>query len=112
MGRLRAGRYLVASVVLAAACSGGGDSSGSPPDRTTTTVAVPGSDWEVQSPEDQGMDPALLQQAHDYAFADGMNTQGVVVAHDGVIVAEWYAPAPTRTRGLPAGPWPRASPAP
>lgn len=37
------------------------------------------------------MDPASLDAARAYAFADGMNTQGVVVVHDGVIVAEWYA---------------------
>jgi CubicO group peptidase (beta-lactamase class C family) len=54
-------------------------------------AAVPGVDWEVAPPEEHGMDPGSLDAARAYAFADGMNTQGVVVVHDGVIVAEWYA---------------------
>jgi CubicO group peptidase (beta-lactamase class C family) len=54
-------------------------------------AAVPDVDWEVAPPEEHGMDPASLDAARAYAFADGMNTQGVVVVHDGVIVAEWYA---------------------
>lgn len=33
----------------------------------------------------------LLKKARDYAFADGRNTQGIVVVRGGVIVAEWYA---------------------
>jgi hypothetical protein len=37
------------------------------------------------------MDPVLLDKARAYAFSAGMNTQGVVVVHGGVIVAEWYA---------------------
>ena len=53
--------------------------------------AVPGVEWEVAQPEEHGMNPASLDAARTYAFADGMNTQGVVVVHDGVIVAEWYA---------------------
>ena len=53
--------------------------------------AVPGVEWEVAQPEEHGMNPASLDAARTYAFADGMNTQGVVVVHDGAIVAEWYA---------------------
>jgi len=64
---------------------------------TTTTAPVvagpfaPGADWEVQSPESQGMDAAALDQARAYAFTEGRNTQGVVVVRHGVVVAEWYA---------------------
>ena len=54
--------------------------------------AVPGDDWLVETPEAHGMDPSMLEQSLDYAFADGRNAQGVVVVHDGVIVAERYAP--------------------
>jgi CubicO group peptidase (beta-lactamase class C family) len=37
------------------------------------------------------MDPARLEESREYAFAEGRNTQGVVVVHEGEIVAEWYA---------------------
>ena len=37
------------------------------------------------------MDPSKIQTALDYAFAEGQNTQGVVVIRHGVIVAEQYA---------------------
>ncbi len=60
---------------------------------------VPGADWAVESPAAHGMDPAVLDQSRAYAFADGRNTQGVVVVHGGAIVAEWYAP------GTGAGSW-------
>jgi CubicO group peptidase (beta-lactamase class C family) len=54
-------------------------------------VPVPGTEWVIESPEDNGMDPAVLDRARSYAFSEGMNTQGVVVVRHGVIVAEWYA---------------------
>lgn len=76
---------LVVLGAVAAACSrspGGGEDRPDP---------VPGAEWAVESPEDHGMDPAVLDGARRYAFAEGMNTQGVVVVRDGVIVAEWYA---------------------
>lgn len=37
------------------------------------------------------MNAATLEAARDYAFADGKNTQGVVVIRNGALVAEWYA---------------------
>jgi len=80
--------------VTAVACSGDDDSSdasASKRDTTTTTAVVPGDEWAVAKPADEGMDAATLAKAKDYAFADGMNTQGVVVVHGGKIVAEWYA---------------------
>lgn len=43
------------------------------------------------TPEELGMDPARLEDARAYAFAEGKNTQGVVVVRSGTIVAEWYA---------------------
>lgn len=57
--------------------------------RATT---VPGSDWEVTSPAAEGMDPTVLDAARRYAFADGRNTQGVVIVRHGRIAQEWYAP--------------------
>lgn len=94
-------RAACAAVLIAAAtaCSDGSTSTRAderPPAEETARAggsaeAVPDPDWDVASPEDHGMDPAALERARDYAFAGGMNTQGVVVVHDGVIVAEWYA---------------------
>ena len=54
-------------------------------------VVTPGGEWDVEASEEHGMDPGTLEGAREYAFGDGMNTQGVVVVHEGVIVAEWYA---------------------
>jgi CubicO group peptidase (beta-lactamase class C family) len=99
----------VAGIVLAGlftvvACSGDDDDDAAAPDGneaagdkadsdngSDAAATVPGDDWTVASPEDHGMDAAMLEQARTYAFADGKNTQGVVVVHRGEIVAEWYA---------------------
>lgn len=82
----------VALIALVMACSSGGTTGGetATPQRASTGP-VPADEWEVASPEEHGMDPASLEAARAYAFAEGMNTQGVVVVHDGEIVAEWYA---------------------
>ena len=102
MVRNAKGRALGAALVLAvvaAACSGDDDEAEGggtePADQAGQagdggTPADPGP-WVVEAPEDHGLDPATLEQARTYAFADGKNTQGVVVVRDGVIVAEWYA---------------------
>jgi CubicO group peptidase (beta-lactamase class C family) len=97
------GRILAAALTLglvAGACSGDDADDPTAADETAAdspaessggpTAADPGP-WVVESPEDHGLDPALLEQARTYAFADGRNTQGVVVVRDGVIVSEWYA---------------------
>ena len=94
------GRALGALLVLAvatAACSGddddgdpaAADEAGAQGSGTAGTTADPGA-WVVEGPEDHGLDPATLEEARTYAFAEGRNTQGVVVVRDGVIVAEWY----------------------
>ena len=96
MVRSRTGRLsyaAIALVTLVAACGGGDDDgSESQPEstETETSTAEPG-EWVVETPEDHDLDPALLEESRAYAFADGHNTQGVVVVHDGAIVAEWYA---------------------
>jgi CubicO group peptidase (beta-lactamase class C family) len=88
----RAAGALVLVTAAVAACSGGSDPPrAAAPDEEAPAAVVPGDDWEVAQPEDHGMDPASLDEAHSYAFAEGMNTQGVVVVHDGEIVSEWYA---------------------
>ena len=55
-------------------------------------VTGPGAEWVVSTPEAHGMDSAGIEGAYDYAFADGRNTQGVVVVRGGEIVSERYAP--------------------
>ena len=53
---------------------------------------MPGAEWAVAPPADEGVDPGQLAEARSYAFGPGRNTQGVVVVRHGKIVAEWYAP--------------------
>src|SRR5690606_35522740 len=83
---------LVVGAVLAGCSGDGGDEGASAgAEEQAVTEQVPGADWTVEDPEDHGMDPEVLEGAREYAFAEGRNTQGVVVVHDGVVVAEWYA---------------------
>jgi CubicO group peptidase (beta-lactamase class C family) len=51
----------------------------------------PYKEFEVVTPEEAGMDPAILEGARTYAFDPAKNTQGVVVLRRGKLVAEWYA---------------------
>jgi CubicO group peptidase (beta-lactamase class C family) len=51
----------------------------------------PGPEWAVSEPAAEGMAAATLEEARQYAFVPERNTQGVVVARNGAIVAEWYA---------------------
>ena len=59
-------------------------------DDASTAEIWPTHGWQVESPEDHGMDAAVLEGAREYAFQEGKYTQGVVVVRGGVIVAEWY----------------------
>jgi CubicO group peptidase (beta-lactamase class C family) len=62
-------------------------------------VEWPTDEWVTATPEQMGMDPALLEEALDYAFLPDHYTQGVVVVRGGAIVAERYADdASTDTR--------------
>ena len=47
--------------------------------------------WAQLEPEEVDMDPAVLEGAFEYAFAEGRNTQAVIVIRGGAIVAERYA---------------------
>ncbi|MEW6269861.1 MAG: serine hydrolase, partial [Thermodesulfobacteriota bacterium] len=84
---------LTACILAVAACgdSSSGGTSGS-------ALRWPGEEWEVSTPEAEGMDAAMLEGARAYAFEDGRNTQGVVVVRNGAIVAEWYADGADATR--------------
>lgn len=59
---------------------------------TEPTVVGTGAQWVVSTPQAEGMDEATLAGTREYAFAEGRNTQGVVVVRHGRIVSEWYAP--------------------
>ncbi len=101
--RSRTGAVALTIVVslLAASCSSDSDGGATADPQVTTTVASATStapidvpidkDWSVEDPADHDMDVDKLEEARSYAFADGRNTQGVVVVHDGAIVSEWYA---------------------
>src|SRR5688500_1819409 len=98
-GRRVVGATLAGVLVLGALGCSGGDNGGGDDDEAPAegeaggggeAAVVPGDDWVVDDPADHGMDAATLDGAREYAFAEGMNTQGVVVVHDGAIVAEWY----------------------
>ncbi len=45
----------------------------------------------MSTPAAEGLDPSVLDGARAYAFAQGKNTQGVVVVRHGRIAAAWYA---------------------
>ncbi|MDQ3738261.1 MAG: beta-lactamase family protein [Actinomycetota bacterium] len=66
------------------------EATSEPTAATPTTFLVPGEEWSRSSPAEQGLDPAPLRRARRYAFAEGRNTQGVVVVYRGEIIAEWY----------------------
>ena len=87
---------LLAAALSLSGCSDG--SSDTPLDTGSTEASTAPDDrlwpvdgWAVRTPAEQGMDAATLEGARDYAFAEGKNTQGVVVIRDGALVAEWYA---------------------
>jgi len=52
----------------------------------------PTDEWEITSPEQVGMDPELLDNMLAEIEESGLNLDGLVVIHQGVIVAEEYYP--------------------
>lgn len=97
---------LTAAIVLSLsalpACSGDVASRTSsieempPPDTARVALAdprrasFPAPEWEVRSPEEQGLRASGLDAALDYAFRPEKNTQGVVIIRGRAIVAERY----------------------
>jgi hypothetical protein len=53
---------------------------------THSTVVYPGEEWERATPEEMGMDSALLEKAKDYALTGGGS--GYITRH-GKLVLEW-----------------------
>jgi len=79
--------------ILLTACSGGAgkDWTGRYQDPDyLAALPWPTDEWTVSTPEEHGMDSAVLSGARDYAAGSGRHTQGVVVIRHNVIVAEWY----------------------
>ena len=67
--------------------SGADDFDDAPPDTNT----FPDVTWESSAPNDVNVDKEGIDQALDYAFSPGRNTQGVVIIRHGVIIGERYA---------------------
>jgi len=105
-------RFLVISVLisLGTACGGGGGGGGgkqtpspptTPPPSTDAPVCSPASgpfsavfpdgDWQTSTPEAQGLCATNIDEALDYAFAEGNDTGAVVIIKNGYIVAERYS---------------------
>ena len=68
--------------------------------RTVSPVAAasrtrdywPTEGWRTSPPEDQGVDPALLERMFEAIEDRSLNVHGVVIVHNGYIVAEEYYP--------------------
>ena len=89
-----AGWLAAASLLLLAGC-GGGDNEGCPPTAApgTATAATqsyvwPGDDWEVSTPQAQGMDAARLEDVAAYCEEHGC--RAVVIVRHGRIAWERY----------------------
>ncbi len=80
--------WLATAAAMALSCS-----EAAAPDEVSdeNTQNWPTNGWETRTPDEMGMDADVLEEAFDYAFQDGKNTQGVVIVKNGVIVGERYA---------------------
>ena len=83
---------LAVALALAACAEGSGDTqAGRYQDPAfLASLPWPTEEWTVSTPEEHGMDSAVLSGARDYAAEPGRRTQGVVIVRHNVIVAEWY----------------------
>ncbi len=64
-------------------CGGGGGN-------TTNSPVFQPFEWEVVSPESQGLDNAKVQAAINFAMEDGKFTQAAIIIKNGKIVGEQY----------------------
>mgnify|MGYP000844131443 CR=1 FL=1 len=104
--------FRFAIVVGLGACGGGGGGSGNSQNSQLTPTTppaggddveacaalqgpfsqvIPSQEWQESTPEAQGMCSDTLQDALDYAFAQGNSTGAVLVVKNGYIVAERYS---------------------
>ena len=78
---------LTASVLLLASCTGGGESKAPTAMKESPEAAAivwPGDEWEVSTPEGEGMDASRLEDVATYCQAHGC--RAVVVVRHGHIV--------------------------
>jgi len=59
------------------------------PPAASSMAPWPTVDWSVSTPQDQNMDPVLMQQGIQYGINN--NSRAIVVIRNGYIVGEWYA---------------------
>ena len=82
---------LTASVLLLASCTGGGESKAPTAMKESPEAAAivwPGDEWEVSTPEGEGLDAGRLEDVATYCQAHGC--QAVVVVRHGRIAWERY----------------------
>ena len=58
---------------------------------TLSTASVPSEKWAKATTEEAGLNAEKLQKVIDYAFAEGQNTQGLILVRHGAIIFERYA---------------------
>ena len=69
----------------------GGNTCSKSVSNTAASTVWPGGRWQTAVPETSGMCPDGIQEALDYAFAEGNDTGAVLIIKNGAIVAEQYA---------------------
>ncbi|MEC7968742.1 MAG: PQQ-binding-like beta-propeller repeat protein [Pseudomonadota bacterium] len=69
----------------------GGNTCSKSVSNTAASTVWPGDRWQTAVPETSGMCPDGIQEALDYAFAEGNDTGAVLIIKNGAIVAEQYA---------------------
>jgi CubicO group peptidase (beta-lactamase class C family) len=89
--KLRYLATLTAALTLACCSAEDSDNVDDAVDGDAETTEVGEFTFGEATPESVGMNAEILEGARDYAFAEGKNTQSVVIVRDGTIVAEWYA---------------------
>ena len=88
--------YLCLILANLISCGGGSSSSSVLPvidlgDALPDISTFPDVSWESYVPADVNVSKDGIDQALDYAFETGRNTQGVVIIRHGVIIGERYA---------------------
>lgn len=85
---------IVALMISLTSCGGGGSSTPTPPEPEPAlpdSETFPGASWDTHDAAALGVAQSGVNAALDYAFAEGRNTQGVVIIKNGVIIGERYA---------------------
>ncbi|HEX6245929.1 MAG TPA: serine hydrolase [Polyangiales bacterium] len=72
--------------------AGSAAEAGAPDAATASGPKFPDPDWQVSTPEREGLRQQGVDKALDYAFQTSKHTQGVVVVRHRAIVAERYEP--------------------